>query len=86
MIGNLGNPKMAVFFTSLLPQFGDSFVALLGLGLLFCSMTLAWLTAYAFAVAKAGDVLRRPAFGAAFDAVLGAVLVALGLPLATERR
>ncbi|MGH3080544.1 MAG: LysE family translocator [Gaiellaceae bacterium] len=86
VISNLGNPKMAVFFTSLLPQFGDSFVALLGLGLLFCSMTLAWLTAYAFAVAKAGDVLRRPAIRRAFDAVLGAVLVALGIRLATERR
>jgi threonine/homoserine/homoserine lactone efflux protein len=86
VISNLGNPKMAVFFTSLLPQFGDSFVALLALGLLFCSMTLVWLTAYAFAVAKAGDVLRRPVIRRAFDAVLGAVLVALGIRLATDRR
>jgi threonine/homoserine/homoserine lactone efflux protein len=49
-------------------------------------MTFVWLTAYAFAVAKAGDVLRRPTIRRAFDAVLGAVLVALGLRLATERR
>jgi threonine/homoserine/homoserine lactone efflux protein len=86
VISNLGNPKMAVFFTSLLPQFGESFAALLTLGLLFCSMTFVWLTAYAFAVAKAGDVLRRPAIRRAFDAVLGAVLVALGIRLATDRR
>jgi threonine/homoserine/homoserine lactone efflux protein len=86
LISNLGNPKMAVFFTSLLPQFGSSFSALLALGLVFCTMTLVWLTAYAFAVAKAGDVLRRPAVKRAFDAVLGAVLVALGLRLATDRR
>jgi threonine/homoserine/homoserine lactone efflux protein len=86
VISNLGNPKMAVFFTSLLPQFGSSFPALLALGLVFCTMTFAWLTAYAFAVAKAGDVLRRPAVRRAFDAVLGAVLVALGLRLATDRR
>jgi threonine/homoserine/homoserine lactone efflux protein len=86
VISNLGNPKMAVFFTSLLPQFGESFAALLGLGLLFCSMTFVWLTAYAFAVAKAGDMLRRPAIRRAFDAVLGAVLVGLGVRLATERR
>jgi threonine/homoserine/homoserine lactone efflux protein len=86
VISNLGNPKMAVFFTSLLPQFGDSFSALLAFGLLFCSMTLAWLTAYAFAVAKAGDVLRRPAIRRLFDAVLGVVLVALGVRLATDRR
>jgi threonine/homoserine/homoserine lactone efflux protein len=86
VLSNLGNPKMAVFFTSLLPQFGESFVALLALGLLFCSMTFVWLTAYAFAVAKAGDVLRRPAIRRAFDAVLGAVLVALGIRLATDQR
>jgi threonine/homoserine/homoserine lactone efflux protein len=86
VISNLGNPKMAVFFTSLLPQFGESFAALFGLGLLFCSMTFVWLTAYAYAVAKAGDVLRRPAIRRVFDAALGAVLVALGIRLATERR
>ena len=52
---------MAVFFTSLLPQFGgDSFAALLALGLVFATMTLAWLSAYAVGVARAGDVLRRP--------------------------
>jgi threonine/homoserine/homoserine lactone efflux protein len=86
LISNLGNPKMAVFFTSLLPQFGTSFSALLALGLVFCTLTLVWLAAYAFAVAKAGDVLQRPAIKRAFDAVLGVVLVALGLRLATERR
>jgi threonine/homoserine/homoserine lactone efflux protein len=86
LISNLGNPKMAVFFTSLLPQFGASFAGLLALGLVFCTMTFGWLTGYAFAVAKAGDLLRRPAIRRAFDAVLGAVLVALGLRLATDRR
>jgi threonine/homoserine/homoserine lactone efflux protein len=86
LLSNLGNPKMAVFFTSLLPQFGGSFAALLALGLLFCGMTLVWLSAYAVAVAKAGDVLRRPLIRRVFDAVLGAVLVALGIRLATERR
>ncbi len=76
---------MAVFFTSLLPQFGSSFASLLALGLLFCSLTLIWLSAYAVAVARAGDVLRRPAIRRAFDAVLGAVLVALGVRLAADR-
>ena len=68
LLSNLANPKMAVFFTSLLPQFGDSFVVLLALGLLFCSLTLAWLSAYAFAVARAGDVLRRPRVRRTIDA------------------
>jgi threonine/homoserine/homoserine lactone efflux protein len=85
-LSNLGNPKMAVFFTSLLPQFGGSFASLLALGLLFCSMTLIWLTAYAVVVAKAGDVLRRPLVRRVVDAVVGVVLVAFGLRLATEKR
>src|SRR5205823_13843625 len=32
LLSNLANPKMAVFFTSLLPQFGSGFGELLGLG------------------------------------------------------
>jgi threonine/homoserine/homoserine lactone efflux protein len=86
MVSNLGNPKMAVFFTSLLPQFGESFPALLALGVLFCSLTLAWLAAYAVAVARAGNFLRRPRIRRALEAVTGAGLVAFGLRLATERR
>jgi len=86
-VSNLGNPKMAIFFTSLLPQFATSpsFAALLVLGLVFCSLTLLWLTAYAFAVARAGDFLRRSRVRRALDALTGAVLVALGLRLAAER-
>src|SRR5262245_16899262 len=89
-LSNLGNPKMVVFFTSLLPQFvapgADAFSHLLALGLLFCSMTLGWLALYAALIHRLGDVLRRSAFRRGLDAALGAVLVAFGLRLATERR
>jgi threonine/homoserine/homoserine lactone efflux protein len=90
VVSNLGNPKMAVFFTSLLPQFThagqSSFVALFLLGLVFCSLTLVWLTAYAVAIAKAGGVLRRPKVRRTIEGLMGAVLVALGLRLAAEHR
>lgn len=86
LVSNLGNPKMAVFFPSLLPQFADTFAGLLLLGLLFAAMTLAWLSAYAFAVAKAGDVLRRPRIKRAIDVVAGTVLVAFGVRLASDAR
>ena len=76
---------MAIFFSSLLPEFAHSFAGLLSLGLVFAAMTVTWLSAYAFAVAKAGDVLRRPAVRRVVDAVVGAVLVAFGARLATER-
>jgi threonine/homoserine/homoserine lactone efflux protein len=86
IVSNLGNPKMAVFFASLLPQFATAFGTLLVLGLVFCSLTFVWLTAYAFAVAKAGDFLRRSGVRRALDALAGAVLVGLGLRLAAEHR
>jgi len=84
-LSNLGNPKMAIFFSSLLPPFAHSFAGLLALGLVFAGMTVAWLSAYAFAVAKAGDVLRRPRIRRTIDAVVGAALVAFGGRLAAER-
>jgi threonine/homoserine/homoserine lactone efflux protein len=88
-VSNLGNPKMAAFFPSLLPQFvpaGEAaFAPLLVLGLLFCTMTLVWLTAYALVVSRAQGFLRRTGVRRALEAVTGTVLVALGLRLATER-
>ena len=85
VLSNLGNPKSAAFFTSLLPQFGDSFVVLLALGLLYSVLTLTWLVGYAVVIARVGDFLRRERVRRAFDAVTGAVLVAFGLRLASER-
>jgi threonine/homoserine/homoserine lactone efflux protein len=85
VLSNLGNPKMAVFFTSLLPQFGSSFAGMLALGAVFAALTLTWLGAYAVAVAKAAGVLRRGAVRRALDAVTGLVLVALGLRIGAER-
>ena len=90
VVSNLGNPKMAVFFTSLLPQFapesGPRFATFLALGLCFCAMTAAWLTAYAFAVARAKTVFERPRIRRVVDGLTGAVLVALGLRLASGER
>src|SRR5436305_684760 len=86
LLSNLGNPKMAVFFTSLLPQFAPhgSFAALLGLGAIFCSLTLVWLTGYAFAISRASHALRRSRPWRALEALTGAVLVAFGLRVAAE--
>jgi len=90
VVSDLGNPKMAAFFTSLLPQFappGDtSFAGLAALGLLFSLMTLLWLVGYALAIARVGNVLRRPAIRRALEGLTGATLIGLGLKLATEER
>ena len=86
LLNNLGNPKMAAFFPSLLLQFAHSFWALIALGLVFSVLTLVWLSAYAFAVARVGDFLGRSRIRRAIEAVTGAVLVALGFRVATEPR
>jgi threonine/homoserine/homoserine lactone efflux protein len=90
LLNDLGNPKIAVFFTTLLPQFapahGSAFATLLAFGLVFCAMTFVWLCAYSAAVARAGDLLRRPRLRRAMDAVMGAALVAVGVRVAVERR
>jgi threonine/homoserine/homoserine lactone efflux protein len=87
---NLLNPKIAVFFTSLLPQFVDSGQAnvrdLLILGALFNAMGVVWLLVYAAIAARGRDVLRRPRVQRAFDRLSGVALVALGARLAFERR
>ena len=85
LLSDLGNPKMAVFFTSLLPQFGGGFAVLAPLGLVFCAMTFLWLACYAVAVAKMGDLLRRSPAGRVLDAMTGTVLIALGVRLATDQ-
>jgi threonine/homoserine/homoserine lactone efflux protein len=90
LVSNLGNPKIAVFFASLLPQFAPAgeatFGALMTLGLTFCLMGFAWLASYAVVVAKAGDVLLRPRVRRAIEGITGAVLIALGLRIAAEQR
>jgi RhtB (resistance to homoserine/threonine) family protein len=90
VISNLLNPKIAVFFTSLLPQFispGQSvFLRSLELGGMLNVMGLVWLLFYACLVARMGAVLRRPRVRRWLDRLTGTVLVAFGLRLATERR
>jgi threonine/homoserine/homoserine lactone efflux protein len=86
LLSNLGNPKMAVFFTSLLPQFAPhgSFAGLLALGTVFCTLTLVWLSGYALAVSRASELLRRSRVWQVLEALTGAVLVALGLRVAVS--
>jgi threonine/homoserine/homoserine lactone efflux protein len=85
LLSNLANPKMAVFFTSLLPQFGTGFGELFALGLLFAAMTLAWLSGAALAVGRTRSLLVRGRVRRALDAVTGIALVAFGARLAVER-
>ena len=90
LISNALNPKMAVLFTALLPQFVDHGSAplpqLLVLGAVFNVLGLAWLVGFALAVARARSVLARPSVRRLQYAISGAVLIALGLRVALTRR
>ena len=89
-VNNLLNPKIAVFFTSLLPQFvghGSSpLVGFLVLGALFTTLGLVWVTLYAVVAARARTSLGRPKVRAALERLSGFVLIALGVRVALERR
>ncbi len=90
MFSNLANPKIAAFFTSVLPQFvapGRSvLVPSLVLGGIFVAMTLIWLSAYALVAVKASSVLARRRVKATIDRLSGVILIGFGARLALERR
>ena len=90
LVTNLLNPKIAVFYSTFLPQFivdGDPVLlkSLLLAGI-HSVMGLVWLSGYAWAVTRAGDFLRRPRARRLLDRLTGSVLIALGVRLALERR
>jgi threonine/homoserine/homoserine lactone efflux protein len=89
VVSNLANPKMAAFFLSLLPQFaapGHGPGGVLGLGLVFCLLTFAWLGLYSAVVDRARVVLGRTRVRRALEGVSGVVLVGFGARLALQQR
>jgi threonine/homoserine/homoserine lactone efflux protein len=87
---DLANPKIGIFFTSLLPQFVDPghsvLLPFIALGVVFVLMTMLWLSAYCLVAARAAETLRRPRVKAALDRATGVVLIAIGLRVAAEHR
>jgi threonine/homoserine/homoserine lactone efflux protein len=87
---NLLNPKLAVFYTSFLPQFiapGEPvLLKSVALASIHAGLGIAWLTFYARTLVAAGRVLSRPAVRRALDRLTGSLLIALGIKLANTRR
>jgi threonine/homoserine/homoserine lactone efflux protein len=84
------NPKIAVFYTTLLPQFISPGQSVLARSLLLAAthagLSLVWLASYAELVGRAQAFMHRPVVRRVLDRVTGLVLVALGVRLAFERR
>jgi threonine/homoserine/homoserine lactone efflux protein len=89
LFSNLLNPKIAVFYTSVIPQFvvaGDPVLLPALLAAIHIATGVIWLPAYGFVVTRARRFLARPRLERAIARVTGAVLVALGVRLALDRR
>jgi threonine/homoserine/homoserine lactone efflux protein len=90
LLSNLFNPKIALVYTTLIPQFvdrgGSEVAQTFLLAGVFIAMGLVWLTAYALLVTRLGELLRRPSVRRVVNAVAGTMLTALGVRLAFERR
>ena len=90
ILTNVLNPKVAIFFLSLLPQFvepGPGFTwRLLVLSGLFVVMGSVWLTIYTIALHAVSGFVGRPRVKTIIESVTGSVLMALGVRLAFQRR
>jgi len=88
LLGNLLNPKAAVIFVTIFPQFtrpGDAPLRLALMLLVFEVMILGWLCIYGYALSRAGRSRAGLRLRRALQTVSGAVLIGFGLRLAAER-
>lgn len=87
---NVLNPKIAVLFTSLIPQFVTpgpmAAWQSAGLAAVFVAMGLIWLTGFALTASAANGILRGPRVQRVQRLITGTALVGLGLRLAAEAR
>lgn len=88
-ITSLSNPKLAVFFIALFPQFltrGSPVLPYaLGMAAAVVVLDVLWFSALSYAVDRARTLLR-PRVQRAMERVTGAVMIGLGVRLALESR
>ncbi|MFI5829663.1 LysE family translocator [Streptomyces sp. NPDC051578] len=87
LISNALNPKIAVFYTGLLPTLAPAGLRpAVGMALLVAVhvlLTLLWLGTYVYVLSRARRFFTRPRVRRALDRVTGAVLIAFGIRVAT---
>jgi threonine/homoserine/homoserine lactone efflux protein len=91
LVSTVLNPKPALFFLTFLPQFVDPdrgavLPQTLTLAAIHVVVGLVWLTTYAYLVDRARAALTAPRVKAWLERSTGALLVALGVRVAVERR
>jgi threonine/homoserine/homoserine lactone efflux protein len=90
VVTSLANPKLAVFFVALFPQFLSGGRSTLGAGLLMASLIVAldliWFSALALVVTRLGRALLRGRWMRQLERLSGSVMIGLGLRVALESR
>jgi len=90
LLTSFANPKLAVFFVALFPQFvpdGQAVLpATLTMAAIIVALDLVWFTVLAVLVSRARGAFAQRGWARRMDALSGTVLVALGLRLALEPR
>ena len=90
LLTNVLNPKVGVFYITLLPQFIPRGGSIMTYSFLFTFVHVAegllWLTLLTIAVGPLRSWLRRPAVTRGLDCGTGTVLIGAGLGLALDRR
>ena len=88
LLKSLANPKLAVFFVALFPQFvGDRASVLpttMAMAALIVAFDLVWYTTLAVAVSRAKQAVVRTRVARWMERVTGAVLLGLGVRVALE--
>lgn len=88
---NVLNPKVAILFLSLLPQFVDPHAGLpvwvqtVELAAVFIGLNQLWFLLYTGVLGRAGELVRRDSVRRWFDRVSGVVFIGLGLRVALDR-
>ena len=89
LLTGLANPKLAVFFVALFPQFVPDGANVLAATLLMGSMVVAfdvlWYGSVAYGVARAKRAFTSSSLARRIEQLTGAVLIGLGLRLAVEK-
>ena len=90
LLTSVANPKLAVFYSALFPQFvpdgAPILASALAMALMVVAFDLVWYSALAYAVTRARRAFAEGPWARRVERLTGAVLVGLGVRLALERR
>ncbi|GAA3379740.1 LysE family translocator [Streptomyces racemochromogenes] len=88
LVANALNPKIAVFYTGLLPTLAPPGLrpaaGMALLVLVHVLLTLVWLSTYVYVLSRARRFFTRPRVRRAMDRVTGVVLIGFGVRVATS--